>query len=126
MIRQKVIQSFAHVKEITFPPLTTNKGTEGPLVIEAEIDRHVIHRIYVDEGSSMKVLYEHCFNWLRPKIKNQMVPATTSLTGFSRETIWPLEQLRILKAWDKRNPSNTLYGSRNAQVLNEWRNSNYP
>ncbi|GJW33201.1 hypothetical protein Tco_0053233 [Tanacetum coccineum] len=25
-----------------------------------------------------------------------MVPATTSLTGFSRETIWPLGQLRLL------------------------------
>nr|GEX01447.1 reverse transcriptase domain-containing protein [Tanacetum cinerariifolium] len=25
-----------------------------------------------------------------------MVPATTSLTGFSGETIWPLEQLRLL------------------------------
>ncbi|GJW33200.1 reverse transcriptase domain-containing protein [Tanacetum coccineum] len=35
--RQKVTQSFARVSEITFPPLTTSKGTEGPLVIEAEI-----------------------------------------------------------------------------------------
>nr|GEV06668.1 hypothetical protein [Tanacetum cinerariifolium] len=33
--RQKVTQSFALVKEITFPPLTANKGTGGPLVIEA-------------------------------------------------------------------------------------------
>nr|GEU90707.1 hypothetical protein [Tanacetum cinerariifolium] len=93
--RQKVTQSFAHVKEITFPPLTANKGTEGPLVIEAEIGGHAIHRIYVDGGSSMEVLYEHCFNRLRPEIKNQMVPAT-SLTGFSGETIWPLGQLSLL------------------------------
>ncbi|GJS06952.1 hypothetical protein Tco_0363748 [Tanacetum coccineum] len=45
MTRQKVIQSFARVKEITFPPLTANKGTEGPLVIEAEIGRHAVHRM---------------------------------------------------------------------------------
>nr|GEV48128.1 reverse transcriptase domain-containing protein [Tanacetum cinerariifolium] len=38
--RQKVTQSFTHVKEITFPPLTANKGTEGPLVIEAEIEHY--------------------------------------------------------------------------------------
>ncbi|GJR32242.1 hypothetical protein Tco_1108474 [Tanacetum coccineum] len=94
--RQKVTQSFARVSEITFPPLTTSKGTEGPLVIEAEIGRHMIHRMYVDEGSSTEVLYEHCFNRLRPEIKTQMVPATTSLTGFSGETIWPLGQLRLL------------------------------
>nr|GFB04285.1 reverse transcriptase domain-containing protein [Tanacetum cinerariifolium] len=41
-------------------------------------------------------LYEHCFNRLRPEIKSQMVPATTSLTGFSSETTWPLGKLRLL------------------------------
>nr|GEW07906.1 reverse transcriptase domain-containing protein [Tanacetum cinerariifolium] len=49
-----------------------------------------------DECSSMEILYEHCFNRLRPEIKNQMVSATTSLTGFSGEAIWPLGQLRLL------------------------------
>ncbi|GJT17776.1 reverse transcriptase domain-containing protein [Tanacetum coccineum] len=43
--RQKVTQSFARVNEITFPPLTTNKGTDGPLIIEAEIGGHMIRRI---------------------------------------------------------------------------------
>nr|GEX17003.1 reverse transcriptase domain-containing protein [Tanacetum cinerariifolium] len=71
-------------------------GTEGPLVIEAEIGGHMIHRMYVDGGSSTEVLYEHCFNRLWPKVKNQMVPTTTSLTSFSGETIWPLGQLRLL------------------------------
>nr|GEY58112.1 reverse transcriptase domain-containing protein [Tanacetum cinerariifolium] len=96
MTRQKVTQSFEHVREITFPSLATSSGTEGPLVIEVEIGRHMIHRMYVDGGSSTEVLYEHCFNRLRLEVKNQMVLATTSLTGFSRETIWPLGQLRLL------------------------------
>ncbi|GJV53941.1 reverse transcriptase domain-containing protein [Tanacetum coccineum] len=94
--RQKMTQSFARINEIMFPPLTTSKGMEGPLVIETEIGGHMIHRMYVDGGSSTEVLYEHCFNRLRPEIKSQMVSATTSLTGFSRETIWPLGQLRLL------------------------------
>nr|GEV00581.1 reverse transcriptase domain-containing protein [Tanacetum cinerariifolium] len=50
-----VTQSFVHVKEITFPPLTANKGSEGPLVIEAEIGGHEVHHIYVDRGSSMEL-----------------------------------------------------------------------
>ncbi|GJZ98540.1 hypothetical protein Tco_0670993 [Tanacetum coccineum] len=62
--RQKVTQIFARVSEITFPPLTTSKGTEGPLVIEAKISGHMIHHMYVDGGSSMEVLYEHSFNRL--------------------------------------------------------------
>nr|GEU58711.1 reverse transcriptase domain-containing protein [Tanacetum cinerariifolium] len=73
-----------------------SSGTEGPLVMEAEIGGHMIYRMYVDDGSSMKIIYEHCFNRLRPEIKSQMVPTTTSLTGFSDETIWPLGQLRLL------------------------------
>ncbi|GKB78503.1 hypothetical protein Tco_0945398, partial [Tanacetum coccineum] len=94
--RQKVTQSFARVKEITFPPLSASKGTEGPLVIEAKIGGHAVHRMYVGGGSSMEVLYERCFNRLRPEIKSQMVSATTLLTSFCGETIWPLGQLRLL------------------------------
>nr|GEY42120.1 reverse transcriptase domain-containing protein [Tanacetum cinerariifolium] len=97
MTRQKVTQSFAHVREITFPPLATGRVTECPFVIEAEIGGHMIRRIYVDGGSSTEVLYEHCFNRLWLEIKSQMVLATTLLTDFSGETIWPLGQLRLLK-----------------------------
>nr|GEZ23748.1 reverse transcriptase domain-containing protein [Tanacetum cinerariifolium] len=66
-VKQKITQSFEQGKEITFPPLANSNGTEGLLVIEAE-----------------------------PDIKRQMVPATTSLTGFSGETTWPLGQLKLL------------------------------
>nr|GEW62819.1 reverse transcriptase domain-containing protein [Tanacetum cinerariifolium] len=89
-------QSFERVEEITFLSLAASSRTQGPLVIEAEIGGHMIHRMYVDGGSSIEILYEHCFNWLWPEIKSQMVPATTSLTSFSGKTIWPLGQLRLL------------------------------
>ncbi|GJX95480.1 reverse transcriptase domain-containing protein [Tanacetum coccineum] len=94
--RQKVTQSFARISKITFPPLATSEGAEGPLIIEAEIGGNMIHHMYVDGGYSTEVLYEHCFYQIRPKIKSQMVLTTTSLTGFSGETIWPLGQLRLL------------------------------
>nr|GEV68537.1 reverse transcriptase domain-containing protein [Tanacetum cinerariifolium] len=83
--KQKVTQSFERVREIAFPQLTTSNETEGPLVIEAEMGGHVIHRMYIEGSSSMEILYEHCFNRLQPEIKSQMVPATTSLIGFSVE-----------------------------------------
>nr|GEU49433.1 reverse transcriptase domain-containing protein [Tanacetum cinerariifolium] len=94
--KRHVLERRSDFREITFPPLATSRGTEGPLVIEAVIGGHMIHRMYVDRGSSTEVLYEHYFNRLRPEIKSQMVSATTSLTGFSGETIWPLGQLRLL------------------------------
>nr|GEW20218.1 hypothetical protein [Tanacetum cinerariifolium] len=43
-------------REITFPSLATSSGTEGPLVIEAKIGGHMIHRMYVNEGSSTEAL----------------------------------------------------------------------
>nr|GEU88696.1 reverse transcriptase domain-containing protein [Tanacetum cinerariifolium] len=51
--KQKVTQSFERVREITFPSLTTNSRMKGPLVIEAKIGGHMIHRMYVNEAHKM-------------------------------------------------------------------------
>ncbi|GJR33829.1 reverse transcriptase domain-containing protein [Tanacetum coccineum] len=94
--KQKVTQSFSLETTIYFPPLGDEDGTEGPMIIEAEIGGNFVHRMYVDEGASAEILYEHCFVRLRTKIRSQMVPPTTYLTGFSGETIWPLGQISLL------------------------------
>nr|GEY73852.1 reverse transcriptase domain-containing protein [Tanacetum cinerariifolium] len=72
-------------------------GTEGPMVIEAEMGGHFLHRIYVNGGSSSEIMYEHFFNRFHPKVRNQMVPATTPLAGFSEELIWPLGKISLLQ-----------------------------
>ncbi|GJS26806.1 reverse transcriptase domain-containing protein [Tanacetum coccineum] len=95
-VRQKITQSFSPDLEISFPSLGNDEGTEGPLIIEAEVGGHQVHRMCIDGGSSFEILYEHCFNRLRPEIRNQMVPATTSLVGFSGEIKWPLGQITLL------------------------------
>nr|GEW58955.1 reverse transcriptase domain-containing protein [Tanacetum cinerariifolium] len=79
--KQRITQTFSQKTVISFPPLGENDGTEGPMIIEAEIGGHFVHRMYVDVGSSSKILYEHCFNRLRPKVGSQMVPAATPLVG---------------------------------------------
>ncbi|GKC92630.1 hypothetical protein Tco_1158072 [Tanacetum coccineum] len=68
--RQRITQSFSLDPEISFPPLGDEDGTEDPMIIEAEIGCHFIHRIYVDEGSALEILYEHCFNRLRLEVKD--------------------------------------------------------
>nr|GEY29870.1 reverse transcriptase domain-containing protein [Tanacetum cinerariifolium] len=79
-------------------PDEEEEGTEGPMIIEEENEGHFIHRMYVDGGPASKILYEHCFNRIRPEIKNQMVPATALLIGFSSEIIWPLGPISLLRA----------------------------
>ncbi|GKD20364.1 hypothetical protein Tco_1222067 [Tanacetum coccineum] len=48
--RQKIAKIFSPDPEISFPPLGEEDGTEGPMIIEAEIGGHFIHRMYVDGG----------------------------------------------------------------------------
>ncbi|GJW85373.1 hypothetical protein Tco_0158518 [Tanacetum coccineum] len=50
--RQKITQTFSPESMISFPPLREEDGTEGPMIIEAEIGGHCVHRMYVDGGSS--------------------------------------------------------------------------
>ncbi|GJR39971.1 reverse transcriptase domain-containing protein [Tanacetum coccineum] len=64
--KQRITQTFSPETMISFPPLGEEDGTEGPMVIEAE------------------------------EIRNQMVPATIYLVGFSGEIIWPLGQVSLL------------------------------
>ncbi|GJX56562.1 reverse transcriptase domain-containing protein [Tanacetum coccineum] len=51
--RQRITQSFSPDPEISFPPLEEEEGTEGPMIIEAEIGGHFIHRMYVDDGGEI-------------------------------------------------------------------------
>ncbi|GKC75156.1 reverse transcriptase domain-containing protein [Tanacetum coccineum] len=107
--RQKITQSFSPNPEIFFPPLGEDEGTKGPIIIEAEIGGHCIHRMYVDGGSASEILYEHYFSRLHPKIKNQLVLATTPLIGFSGEIIWPIRQIQLLVTiGDKEHSASTL------------------
>ncbi|GJT70473.1 hypothetical protein Tco_1029759 [Tanacetum coccineum] len=94
--RQKVTQSFSANQEISFPPLASDDGQESPMVVEAEVGGHLIHRMYMDGGFASEVLYEHCFSRLRLEIKGQMTLATTPLLGFSREISWPLGQISLM------------------------------
>ncbi|GJR22018.1 hypothetical protein Tco_0970545 [Tanacetum coccineum] len=94
--RQRITQSFSPNLEISFPPIDEEEGAEGPMIIEAEVGGHFIHRMYVDGGSASEIMYEHCFNKLLPEVKSKMVLATAPLIGFSGKIIWPLGQISLL------------------------------
>nr|GEZ22735.1 reverse transcriptase domain-containing protein [Tanacetum cinerariifolium] len=94
--RQRITQTFFLESVISFPTLGEKDGTKGPMIIEADMGGHCVHRIYVDGGSSSEILYEHCFSKFRPEIKNQLILANTPLVGFSEEILWPLGQISLL------------------------------
>nr|GFB06439.1 reverse transcriptase domain-containing protein [Tanacetum cinerariifolium] len=94
--RQKVSQKFSRGSEISFPTLTADNTVVEPQTIEINAGGHDIHRMYIDGGASADILNEHCFQRLRPEVKSQLNPATTSLTGFTGEKIWPIGKIRLL------------------------------
>ncbi|GKB87570.1 hypothetical protein Tco_0959842, partial [Tanacetum coccineum] len=50
--KQRITQTFSPETMISFPPLGEEDGTERPMVIEAEVGGHLVHRMYVDGGAS--------------------------------------------------------------------------
>ncbi|GKE44956.1 hypothetical protein Tco_1472240 [Tanacetum coccineum] len=85
--RPLAIQMIQPETTISFPPLGDEDGMEGPMIIEAKIGGHFVHRMYMDGGASSEILYEHCFARLWAEIRSQMVSLTAYLTGFSRPVI---------------------------------------
>ena len=66
------------------------QGTE-PLIISGSVGRTKIHRIYVDGGSSVNIIYEHCLLKLPTEVKGFVRPTPSSLTviGFAGEPVRP-------------------------------------
>ncbi|GJU44537.1 reverse transcriptase domain-containing protein [Tanacetum coccineum] len=75
--KQRVTQSFSLETIISFPSSGEDDGTEGPMIIEAEIGGHVA------PGKNKKP-YDPSYH------------VSTSLIGFSGETIWPIGQISLL------------------------------
>ncbi|GJT58880.1 hypothetical protein Tco_1002413 [Tanacetum coccineum] len=77
--RQMITQSFSPNPEIFFPPLREDEGTEGPMIIEAEIGGHCVHRMYVNGGSASEILSSSSYNGIigRPRVRKlQAIPST--------------------------------------------------
>ncbi|GKG44161.1 hypothetical protein Tco_0483254, partial [Tanacetum coccineum] len=68
---------------ISFPSIMTDDASDEPLIIEAEIEGYLVRRVYVDEGSSVEVMFEHCFKNLPEKVKAGLRETRTDLVGFA-------------------------------------------
>nr|GEU36850.1 reverse transcriptase domain-containing protein [Tanacetum cinerariifolium] len=95
--KQKITQTFSPESVISFPPLGEEDGTEGPMIIEAEMGGHFVHRVYVDEDRRRGT-----FNVSMDELHDRKV--TISIQRHNKE------------AGSKGNPGSTVYSSRNAKI----------
>ncbi|GJU38165.1 reverse transcriptase domain-containing protein [Tanacetum coccineum] len=69
--------------------------SEEALVMEAEVEGYLVRRIHIDEGVSIKIMYEHCFNMLHSSIQARLGETRTMVSGFSREQVKPLGKIEL-------------------------------
>ncbi|GKB20943.1 reverse transcriptase domain-containing protein, partial [Tanacetum coccineum] len=82
------------VKEVTQRVLSEDVFDE-PLIVEAEIKGYLVRRVYIDEGASFEVMFEHCFEYFSPKIKARLKETQTDLVGFAGEVTKPLGKIEL-------------------------------
>ncbi|GJV50427.1 hypothetical protein Tco_1440639 [Tanacetum coccineum] len=70
---------------ITFPPIWSKDISDEPIIIEADVEGYLVHRVYADQGASLEVMFEHCFENLSPAIKSRLKSTQTDLVGFVEE-----------------------------------------
>ncbi|GJZ41225.1 hypothetical protein Tco_0588111 [Tanacetum coccineum] len=81
--------------EISFPSMLGCQLVDSPIILEALIEGFLVRRIYVDEGSSSEVMYEHCFRNLRAETKAKLKESRTPLVGFSGEVSYPIGTITL-------------------------------
>ncbi|GJZ81502.1 hypothetical protein Tco_0646496 [Tanacetum coccineum] len=80
---------------ITFPSISSEDIFDEPLIVEAEVEGYLVKRVYVDEGSSVEVVFDHCFKNLDSRIKAKLKETQTDLVGFAGEISKPLGKIEM-------------------------------
>ncbi|GJV64438.1 reverse transcriptase domain-containing protein [Tanacetum coccineum] len=69
--------------------------SEEALVVEAEVEGYLVRMIHIDEGASVEIMFEHCFNMLHPSIRSKLVGTQTTVFGFLGEQVKPLRKIKL-------------------------------
>ncbi|GKG11461.1 reverse transcriptase domain-containing protein, partial [Tanacetum coccineum] len=80
---------------ISFLIISLEDISEESLIVEAEVEGYLVRRVYVDKGSSVAVMFEHCFEKLHSRIKARLKETQTDLVGFAGEISKPLEKIEL-------------------------------
>nr|GEU38006.1 reverse transcriptase domain-containing protein [Tanacetum cinerariifolium] len=69
--------------------------SKDALVVEAEVEGYLVRRIHIDEGASVEIMFEHCFNMLHPSIRSKLVKTQTAVSGFLGEQVKALGKIEL-------------------------------
>ncbi|GKE20528.1 hypothetical protein Tco_1432040 [Tanacetum coccineum] len=72
---------------IVFPPLSMKDASDEPLIIEAVMEEYLVRRVYVDQGASVEVMFEHCFENLFPTMRSRLRSTQMDLEARKKQMI---------------------------------------
>lgn len=71
-----------------------HEGIE-PLIIKALVGKNLIHKVYVDNGSSVNIIYKHFLDQLPQDVRGFVKPSISSMVGFAGQVVWPEGQISL-------------------------------
>ncbi|GJY14711.1 reverse transcriptase domain-containing protein [Tanacetum coccineum] len=80
---------------IVFPPLSMKDASDEPLIIEAVMKEYLVCRVYVDQGASVEVMFEHCFENLCPAMRSRLRSTQMDLVGFAGGVVKLLGKIEL-------------------------------
>nr|GEV57008.1 reverse transcriptase domain-containing protein [Tanacetum cinerariifolium] len=80
---------------IIFPLVSLEDTSNEPLIIEAAMEGYLVRRVYVDQGASVDVMFEHCFKNLSPAMKSRLRSTQINLVGFTGGVVKPLGKVEL-------------------------------
>nr|GEY36369.1 reverse transcriptase domain-containing protein [Tanacetum cinerariifolium] len=75
---------------IVFPLISMEDASDESLIIEAVMEGYLVRRVYVDQGASVEVMFQHCFENLNPAMRSQLRSTQMDLVGFAWGVVKPL------------------------------------
>nr|GEU91096.1 reverse transcriptase domain-containing protein [Tanacetum cinerariifolium] len=69
--------------QIICPPLSMEDASDETLIIETVMEGYLIRKVYVDQGASMEVMFEHCFDNLSRAIRSRLRDTQMDFVGFT-------------------------------------------
>nr|GEV29593.1 reverse transcriptase domain-containing protein [Tanacetum cinerariifolium] len=75
--------------------MSLEDASDEPLIIEAVVEGYLVHRVYVDQGVSVEVVLEHCFEKLSPAMKSRLRCTQIDLVGCAGSVMKSLGKIKL-------------------------------
>nr|GEU53522.1 hypothetical protein [Tanacetum cinerariifolium] len=75
--------------------ISPSDASDEPLIIEAVIEGYLVRKVYVDQGASVEMMFEHCIENQSPAMRLRLRSTQIDLVGFVGGAVKPLGKIKL-------------------------------